>query len=83
LRGELLDPPQRHRGGGAVRRDTINRATQHQLFGVGGITGEEEERVVVLDDDRQMAGRVAGRGNEMNVTRLGQVDAVRKRPEGG
>jgi hypothetical protein len=82
LRSEFLDSLRCQRGGGGVWRYAVDRSAEHQVLRVGGVAREENYSVVLLDYDRQVAKGVAGRGNEMNITCLGQLEALWERPEG-
>ena len=57
--GQVPDALEAQRRGGGVRRHAVDRSSQHQLLRVGGVAGEEDGDVVLLENDRQVAGGVA------------------------
>ena len=64
-----------------VGADAVHRSAEHGVLGVGAVAREEDRVVAVLDDDGELAGAVAGDGDERDVAGLGQPQAGGKRPE--
>ena len=65
-----------------VGADAVHRAAEHGVLGVGAVAREEDRVVAVLDDDGELAGAVAGDGDERHVAGLGQPQAGGNGPSG-
>ena len=64
-----------------VGADAVDLAAQQQVLGVGAVAGEEDGVVAVFDEHAELAGGVAGDGDEGDVACLGQAQALREGPE--
>ena len=81
-RGERADGGERRRRLAFVVADAVDRAVKHRRLAVGGVAGDEDGLVSVLDDDREMIGRMAGRGDGDDRAVACQALRARKRAVG-
>ena len=63
-----------------VLADAVDRALKHCRLAVGGVAGDEDGLISILDDDREMVGRVAGRRHGDDCAVGGETLRARKQP---
>ena len=79
-RGERLNGGERRRRLPLVVADAVDRSGEHRRLAVGRVAGDEDGLVSILDDDREMVGRMAGRRHGDDRAVGGQTLRARERP---
>jgi hypothetical protein len=73
---EIPDRVERGAGNPLVGADTVELAREHQFLVIGSVASEKISGIAIVGHDREMIGRVTGRGDRNDVSRGRQWSAL-------